>query len=445
VRRLAVLARSLEVRTVAVLLLAVLAVHAGALMLYRQSAIAAADDAFASQVAQQLALAREAVLRRPPAERGAEAQALSSPHFEISWAEASRVPQEMVDTSLLWTLRGRILALQPSLGTRLVLSMENHSDPIGQPDLHGALALPDGSFVTFRSAHSPSLARLGPWTFLSTAVAILVGVAAVLLIHRIASPLRELTRATSQIGHGSVIPVPERGPDETREIGRALNAMQERIHRLVAERTQALAAVSHDLRTPIGRLRLRLERVADAKERQAMASDLDDMQAMIESTLAYLRGDTDPEPSRVTNVASLLISVADASVDVGRDVSYEGPGRALATVRPGAMRRTVENLVDNAVRYGARARLSLEVRAAVLVLRIDDDGPGIAPEDMTRAFEPFTRLETSRNRETGGTGLGLTIARRTIDAAGGAITLCNRPEGGLRAELTLPRAGEGVN
>ena len=149
-----------------------------------------------------------------------------------------------------------------------------------------------------------------------------------------------------------------------------------------------------------------------------MGSDLDDMQAMVDSTLAYLRGDADPEPRQVANVVSVLMSIADASSDAGRDVTYAGPGRALATVRPVALRRALDNVVDNAVRYGTSARITLAVEPEELLLTVDDDGPGIATQDIARAFEPFTRLEASRNRNTGGTGLGLTIARRIVEGGG---------------------------
>ena len=438
-RALVGLARSLEGRTIAVLLLAVLAVHGGALLLYRQSAAAAADEAFATEVARQLVLAREAVLRRPAEERSTEARALSSVHFEIGWEQGPSAGTGRTDPALRG-LRDRVLEIEPVLGPGLKLVLTAPDEPLHQQDLHGAFPLPDGSVLTFRSAHAPGLVRLAPWAYLATAMAILVGVAAVVLVHRIAGPLRELTHATGRIGHGTVVPVPEVGPDETRGIGRALNAMQERIHHLIAERTQALAAVSHDLRTPIARLRLRLDRAYEAQERGAMAGDLDEMQAMIEATLSYLRGDADPEMRRMTNVASVLMSVADASADVGRDVAYAGPGRGSAAVRPTALRRALENLVDNGVRYGSRVRIDLEVQETALVVRIDDDGPGIPPADIDRALAPFTRLEASRNRNTGGTGLGLTIAKQAVEAEGGTLALATRPGGGLRAEIRLPRS-----
>ncbi|MER2267038.1 ATP-binding protein [Methylobacterium oxalidis] len=436
---LAGVARSLEGRTVVVLLLAVLMVHGGALMLYRRSAAAAADEAFATEVSRQLVLAREAVLRRPPDERDTEAKALSSSHFEIGWERRTPMDDGKGTDPVLRDLRDRLVEIEPALGPGLVLALETPDEPLHQQDLRGAVPLPDGSFLTFRSAHGPGLIRLAPWAFLATAMAILVGIAAVVLMHRIAGPLRELTRSTGLIGHGTIVQIREVGPDETREIGRALNAMQERIHRLVAERTQALAAVSHDLRTPIARLRLRLDRFDDAEERRAMAADLDEMQAMVDATLAYLRGDSDPEERQVTNIASVLMGIADAAVDVGREVDFQGPGRALATVRPVAFKRALENLVDNGVRYGGRVRIGLDIEDTALAVRVDDDGPGIPPEDVLRAFEPFTRLEVSRNRNTGGTGLGLTIALQAIEAENGTLELASRPEGGLRALIRLPR------
>ena len=436
-KKLAALARSIEARAALILLLSILAIQAGEFWLYRQSTVAAAEEAFASEVAKQLTLAREAVLRRPRDEREAEARALSSTHFEIGWA--SSPPNQRPTPASLRNLRDRILRLAPSLGSGLVLSLEEPGSPLHQMEISGAVPLADGSHLTFRSAHAPPRLQDGFWERVSVAMGVLVVLLALALMHWIASPLRHLARATARIGTGESVHLPEVGPDETRGIARALNAMQQRIRGLISERTQALAAVSHDLRTPIARLRLRLDAVPDPEQRASMSSDLDDMQSMIDSTLSYLKGEADPEKRQAVNVASMLMSIADASADASRDVAYEGPGRAVATVRPIGLRRAIENLVDNAVRYGTRARLTLEVRDSVLVIQVDDDGTGLSAEDAQRAFEPFTRIEASRNRNAGGTGLGLTIARRAILSEGGEITLTNRSEGGLRAEITLPR------
>lgn len=431
-------ARSLEGRALAVLLAAVLVVHASESVVYHRSETSRADDAFAREVGSRLKLARDALARRPADERADEARALSTAHFEIGWTSLPVAGDGMSETALR-PLRDRILRSEPSLGPSLRLAMEKSDDPLHAADMGGVLSMPDGTGgLTFRSAHVPDVEGHAFWKRLAYLLTVLIAVAAVAVMHWVARPLRELARATTRIGRGETVAVPEVGPDETRAIAHALNRMQARIGGLVEARTHALAAVSHDLRTPIARLRLRLDGSFDDDQRASMAADLDEMQAMIDATLAYLRGQADPEPGRIVNVGSLAMSVADAFADTGRDVTFEGSSRALARVRPTAMRRALSNLVDNATRYGTRARLTLATTDDRVVLRVDDDGPGIPTEDLARAFEPFVRLEGSRNRDAGGTGLGLTIALQTVLAERGTLTLSNGPTG-LRAEVSLPR------
>lgn len=422
------------------MLFAVLFVHAGALLIYRQSAVAAADEAFAYQIARQLVLAREVLLRLPPEQRNTAAKELSNPHFEIGWTHHEPVSSEKMGDPILWSLRGRILGIEPSLGDQLSITLGKSDDVIHHRELRGAIELQDHSFLVFRSDHPPELIQLGPWALLSTLMTIMVGGAAVFLMNRIAGPLRELARATALIGQGGNVEVREAGPVETRQIGRSLNSMQHRIHDLISQRTQALAAVSHDLRTPIARLRLRLDSVPDQNEKASMSFDLDEMQMMIDSTLAYLRGDSDPETRKPTNIGSLLISIADSASDAGRNVSYTGPSRALANVKPISLRRALDNIVDNAVRYGGCARIRLVVADGILAVTVDDDGLGIPPGDIPKAFEPFVRLESSRNRGSGGTGLGLTIARQAVEAENGTLFLSNRESGGLSVEVRLPQS-----
>lgn len=432
------LVRSLEGRAVAVLLGAVLVMHAGETLLYRRSAASLAEHAFAREVGNRLKVAREAMSRRPVNERSEEANALSTAHFEMRWSHEVSGRDGVVDPALK-TLHHRILAFEPSLGPTLSLSVEKPDDPLHVLDMVGSISLPnEGGSLTFRSAHAPGIEQHEFWKRLSFLMTALVALSALALMHWIANPLRKLARATARIGRGETVRVPEVGPNETRNIAGALNAMQDRIQRLIEERTQALAAVSHDLRTPIGRLRLRLDGPFDEEQRAWMSTDLDDMLSMIDSTLAYLRGDTDPEQRQVVNLASLAMTVADAFADTGKDVTYDGPPRALARVRPTAMRRAVSNLVDNATRYGTKAQLVLSLSETQVVLTVDDDGPGIPPADIGRSFEPFVRLDSSRNRDAGGTGLGLTIARQVIMADHGTLELSNIGVG-LRAEITFDR------
>ena len=267
-----------------------------------------------------------------------------------------------------------------------------------------------------------------------------VGIIAVslLLVRWLTGPLRRLVDVADRIGRGPRVDVPQDGPEEVRRVARALDAMQARIERLVNDRTGALAAVSHDLRTPITRLRLRTGFLDDPETQAKMDGDLREMEAMIDATLAYLQGDADGGEPRLTDVAAMLSTLCDATADAGGAVSFEGPARLDATCRPVALRRALANLIGNAVEYGGAARVRLAREPPLLRIGIEDDGPGIPEAELGRVFEPFHRLEASRNRGTGGVGLGLTIARQAIAGQGGTLSLANRPGGGLQAVITLP-------
>jgi signal transduction histidine kinase len=263
-----------------------------------------------------------------------------------------------------------------------------------------------------------------------------IAVVAVFLLYAINTPLRQLARAANRYGHGQPVVLPERGPSEIVEVESAFNAMQSRIQRLISDRTQALVAVSHDLRTPIARLRLRCELLGDKPLKAEFERDLLEMEAMVDSTLAYLRDDNDAEPRRPTDVASMLSTIVDAAVDSGHDARLSSPQHAVVTVRGLSIKRALANLIDNAVTYGSSARVSVEQNINEIRIVIDDDGPGVPEADIQHIFEPFHRLDTSRG--TGGVGLGLTIARQAVEREGGCIQLCNRADGGLRAEIRLP-------
>jgi signal transduction histidine kinase len=270
-------------------------------------------------------------------------------------------------------------------------------------------------------------------------MAIGVAVVSILLMGTLTAPLRGLARAADAIGRGPEVAVPDAGPDEVRQVARAFNAMQARIHRLISDRTHALAAVSHDLRTPITRLRLRAGFLADPEAQAAIDADLDEMEAMIDATLAYLRGDTEPEDPKEIDLATMLVTLVDAAIDAGQAANFEGPRHAFAPVRGLAMKRAFANLVDNALTHGGDASVMLQDTGAAIRVLVDDSGPGIPEPELERVFEPFHRLDASRNRRTGGVGLGLAIARQTITREGGTVRLLNRPGGGLRAEVVIPR------
>jgi len=264
-------------------------------------------------------------------------------------------------------------------------------------------------------------------------------IAAPLLVRALGAPLRQLVRAADAIGRGRPVPVAVEGPMEVRRLARALNAMQDRLARLIADQTQALAAVSHDLRTPIGRLRLRTDLLDDRSLQAELQADLDEMEQMVGSVLAYLKGDTDPEPPRAVDLVALLTTLVDAAADAGQDVVYRGPERAVLHARPLGLKRAFANLIDNAIAYGGSARVVLHCSETDMAIAVSDDGPGIPEAELGRVLEPFQRIEGSRNRTTGGVGLGLAITLQAVEREGGRLSLNNRPGGGLTAEVTLPR------
>ena len=263
---------------------------------------------------------------------------------------------------------------------------------------------------------------------------------AVWVARRVVAPLGRFAAAASRFGTDvGAPPLSESGPSEIKEAARAFNLMQWRIRRYVEERMHLLAAISHDLRTPITRLRLRAEFIGDPEQRRKALADLDEMQAMLEATLSFSRDEAGAEARTKLDLGALLQSLCDDLADAGQRVSYAGPSRLTYDCRPVALRRAFANLIDNAATYGHEATVTLAQDAGDIQVTVADRGPGI-PEDMReKVFAPFFRLEQSRSRETGGTGLGLAVARTIVQGHGGDITLSARPGGGLAVRVTLPR------
>jgi signal transduction histidine kinase len=215
--------------------------------------------------------------------------------------------------------------------------------------------------------------------------------------------------------------------------------MQERLNRYLDSRTRVLAAMSHDLRTPITRLRLRVESIEDEALRARCVEDLDEMTRMVRGALSMFRGLNDEEPTIAVDIDALLQELQRRYGEVNEHVAIEGRAAPAFPGKPLALKRCLGNLVDNALQYGGHATIAVTDSNDELTIRVLDDGPGIPEAELDRVFEPFYRLESSRNRETGGTGLGLSIARDVAQAHGGSLTLANRSEGGLEARLVLPR------
>jgi len=254
-------------------------------------------------------------------------------------------------------------------------------------------------------------------------------------------PLRRMTAAAEAFGRDiAQPPLTTAGPTEVRQAAQAFNLMQERVRDVMAERTQILAAVTHDLKTPLTRMRLRIEACTDASQREKLRGDVEAMQRLVDEGLTLARSMEVDEASLRVDIGALLASIADDASDAGQPVQYHGTAGVLADCRPNGLRRAIENLVDNALKYGGSAEIARDTAADTLQLRVLDHGPGIAEADLDTVLRPFVRLEASRSRESGGTGLGLAIASNLIAAQGGTLTLANRPQGGLEARITLPRA-----
>lgn len=423
-------------RLLAILLLTLGVEFVASTWLYERSSRALIRDDEAHRLAEHLVIARKLVSDQPWPERPAMAARLTTNRYDIHWAGAAQ-PGAPVGLD-----RGdafaRVLEWEPSLADS---DLRVQMVAVGrQAQLFGALRLRDGTWLRFR-AEAPAAGGQPGWhrILLALLPAALLLVLSTLLFRHTLRPMGMLARAAERIGRSAGLTLPEVGPREVRRVIRAFNAMQARIHRLIVDRTQALAAVGHDLRTPLARLQLRTDAIPDPALRRAFEADVAEMEAMIGSLLSYLGGEDDPETPIRTDVAVLAATIVDDAIDRGADARYVGDDHLEAAVRPSALKRAVGNLVENALHYGGAARVSVSAQDGTLIVRIDDDGPGIGEEQMDAVRQPFARLDSARSRNTSGLGLGLAIVARAAETEGGALHLANRPGGGLRAELRLPR------
>jgi signal transduction histidine kinase len=306
-----------------------------------------------------------------------------------------------------------------------------------------SLTLRDGTALRLILRPQPdfnwSRPRSSRWLLYAIVFPLCLGLLAYVVARMTTRPLGRLARAATALGSDiNRPPLPERGPSEVRHAAAAFNVMQQRIRSYVEERTEMLAAIAHDLQTPLTRLRLRLEKVEDASLRDKLVGDLGAMQSMIREGLDLATSlDAGGMMQRV-DLDSLLSSVCADAADAGQDVTLSGQTRASVSAIPIALQRCLTNLIDNAVKYGGYARVTSVREGNSVVVRVLDGGPGIPDAQMEKVFDPFYRVETSRSRETGGTGLGLTIARNIARKHGGTLTLRNAQGGGLECTLTLP-------
>lgn len=308
-----------------------------------------------------------------------------------------------------------------------------------------SVQLADGSWLNGRIL-TP---RPNPWLGLrlagSTLLIYLLLLGAIVLIAlRLGRPLRDLTAAAKSFeGRGEAPQVTPRGPADVRRAILAFNAMSARVGNMLDEKDRMLGAIGHDMRTPLASLRIRAENMEPKAEREKMIATIEEMAAMLDDTLALARAGRATEPVRPIDLEALADAVVEEFRTLGQPVEMAAGERRVAAVQPNLLRRALRNLIDNAVKHGGGAKVAVRARGDGAAIEVSDDGPGIPDAELAAVMEPFVRLETSRSRETGGSGLGLTLARGAAQAHGGSLELQNSPDGGLLARIVLPaRDGE---
>jgi len=437
--------RSLAARTALVLLIGLAVVQAAGLTIHALDRIDVQRLAQARTLAERVMGLYRTVVLTVPAERAGLLKDLPLPPGVTAELSAGPPPPSLPETPFaeqrLLRVSMNLVPMPPPLRPKQI---QIQGGPPGARVAIG-LRLPEGNWLNL-AAPVPAIR---PWhspSFLIAFALMTLAAAALTLwaVRRLTAPVRTLAAAAEALGRDvNAPPLPEGGPLEVATAAAAFNTMAARIRRFVQDRTEMLTSIGHDLRTPITRLKLRAEFMEDDEQRRKMLADLEELEAMVSATLAFGRDTKASEPVSALDLPELLRTVldeaADARPEIGEHLGYDGPAHLVIRARTLSLKRAFANLVSNAVAYGGGARVRLyPPRDGVVAVEVEDDGPGIAPEELERVFEPFHRGEPSRNRETGGVGLGLPIARNILRAHGGDVVLANRPNGGLRATATMP-------
>lgn len=427
-------------RVMLIVALALFAIQLTALALYfgfpgERMRIGDASAGFARQVAALVRLVDEA----PPALRPAILDA-----FSETGRAASIVPvlPEGVNRSrsLLRIERSILLALGAQGDDEVRVRLDERADGGGSDRFSVFVRLASGGYLWLDVEDRVTVRVLGvPIGFFAGLFGVLVAIAALFAVAREMKPLTRLAHEVDRVGaHIDPVPVAERGAPELRSLIRAVNAMQERIATLVRNRTLTLGAISHDLRTYLTRLRLRVEMLPESRHRAGAIADVEAMQALVEDTLDFAQDAFSSADAASADLVGVMRTYRDGHQQAAR-IGLDLPDEPMPVrIDPKALQRVCANLVENALRYGGAAFVRAEGSPQERVLIVEDEGPGIPPEERERVFEPFYRLEDSRSRESGGTGLGLTIVRRIVERHGGRIALGDSPRGGLLVRVSLP-------
>ncbi len=408
---------------------------ANTLLFDRASRFALREDD-AARVAEHLVIASRAIERTAPAERARIARDLSTSRFSLEWRAKGGRPLGSV---ALAGMREQILDVATELDRA---DLQLHLKAMGASgNIVGSIQLTDRSVLQFETYASDA------WTLNAGRIATLLlptlvlVVLAWVLFRATLAPLGTLVRATRKVGAGPPIAVAEQGTEEVRELIRAFNAMQQRIHQSMTDRTQSMLAIGHDLRTPIARMQLRLENSGlDDGALGEMSGDLGEMRHMLESLQAFVETGGSRLKAERLDVAVMTQTLVDTAADEGRDATFHGLESLEVIARPVSLRRALSNLLENALHYAGSVRVTVTCDGDVAQIAFDDDGPGIPENRLDDVLQPFVRLDTARSRDTPGMGLGLPIVHRAVILDGGSLQLRNKPEGGLCVLVRLPRA-----
>lgn len=432
-------------RTLLVLLSALLVTQGGGLLLFRLANQEIAAKLDNNQTAERIASIVQLIEQAPEEDRGRMARGLDRPGMKVGWGKAPILPpgaKSVIDSPLQDELIRRLPGRLLHAGVRAPQQISDTGPQQGagfgrpgQPQLQAAVTLEDGTWLNFVIPFPANDNLWLPQIYWPLGVGLLLVLAlSILAVRHAVRPLTILTKAADRLGRDVLAPpVQISGPREVMAAANSFNRMQSRLRRFIEDRTQMIAAISHDLRTPITRLKLRAEFVEDDEQREKILADLDEMEAMISSTLAFARDDSARETKVLVDLVGILIELCDQF-----SAAYDGPDELSMTVGANGVKRALANLIENACKYGGTAKVTLSRDQEMANILIEDEGPGIPQTELENVFAPFYRLEISRNRETGGTGLGLAVARSAVRANGGDIILSNRPKGGLSALVNLP-------
>lgn len=440
--------QSIANRTVSVLILGLILIMVLSIGISRLVSQGDTDYADRWHIFEQVKLITQIVNNAKPEQRKELIALIRNEYLNINWLSTTNPPQRLeqhwgtkkIAEHLMrhlrdLNIRNIISGHPPDTTTAMQANALDNKSPITV-----YIQLEDDSWLNFTASLPP---HKGAWFLRLLTWLIVFGGGITLLVvmvtRRIIRPLQLFAAASQQFGLDVNAPsLPEHGPTEIKQAAIAFNKMQTRIRNFVQERMQMIAAISHDLKTPITRLRLRSDYIQDDKQRQKALDDLSDMQTILDSTLSFAREDTNQEPRIDVDLNALLQSITDDMHDAGHQVELESAKKVIYHCAPVAIRRALNNLINNAVQYGHYAKIDLNQSPANIDIHISDNGPGIPDSDMQHVFTPFYRVEKSRNRDTGGAGLGLTVAKTIIRQHGGDIELINRKQGGLQVKITLP-------